>query len=143
MPKNFSHLATPSSVRVTFLSFSSMVKSSSAVSLLTQESALWYRSVDLSPLPEIISGVLASSIRDRVYLVDDGKVQISLDKLLFVDGHVIPEVVKTEFIVGPICDIRIISRLFCIIAHTLDDAAHGQAQESIYLSIHSASRLAR
>ena len=72
--------------------------------------------------------------QDRVYLVDDGKVQISLDKLLFVDGHVIPEVVKTEFIVGPICDIRIISRLFCIIAHTLDNAAHGQAQESIYLS---------
>ena len=71
--KKDSHLATPASVRAIWLSFSSTVKSpvstfvSSSlyplVKVLTKLSALLYMSVDLSPLPEMISGVLASSMR--------------------------------------------------------------------------------
>ena len=46
--------------------------------------------------PEMISGVRASSIRDRVDLVDDGEVVAALHHVVGRVRHVVAQVVETE-----------------------------------------------
>ena len=66
---------------------------------------------------------------DRVDLVDDGIVELSLCELLLVRDHVVAQVVETELIVGAVCDVGhvlVVSRL------TLDCmyyASHLKAEE--------------
>ncbi len=44
--------------------------------------------------------------QDGVHLVHDGESMAPLNHLIFVDGHVIPQIVETHLIVGAVCDVR-------------------------------------
>jgi len=46
--------------------------------------------------------------QDRIDLIDNGIVQIALYQIFFFDDHVVPQVIKSQFIVGDICDITVI-----------------------------------
>ena len=59
---HFSAFLTPSSVSVTALVFSSYIKSASFLSDLVKASASLYKDTLFNSPPEIINGVLASSI---------------------------------------------------------------------------------
>ena len=61
--KKRSAFSAPDSVICTDFSLMSMVKSSSNVSVLTKRFAVTYFSEDSPPLPEMMSGVRASSMR--------------------------------------------------------------------------------
>ena len=50
-----------------------------------------------------------------VDLVDDGVIQISLHELLFVDDHVVTQVVKSKLVVGYIGDVACVSRTTLIV----------------------------
>ena len=39
---------------------------------------------------------------DGVHLVHNGKVEAALDLVLFIDDHVVPQVVKAELVVGAV-----------------------------------------
>ena len=56
----------------------------------------------------MISGVRASSIENAVHLVDDGVVELPLDELLEVELHVVPKVVKPEFVVRAVGDVGVV-----------------------------------
>ena len=71
---------------------------------------------------------------DGVHLVHDGEGVAPLDQLLGVDGHVVPQVVKAELIVGAIGDIRLIGGLLGLPHHAVDHQAHRQAHEAEDLS---------
>ena len=77
--------------------------------VLTKPSALLYISVDSSPFPDMISGVLRLIDEDRVHFVDDGVVQLSLHHSFLVDHHIVAQIIETVLIVGPISDICLVS----------------------------------
>ena len=70
----------------------------------------------------------------RVHLVNDGIVQVSLHQLLFINHHVISQIVETILIVGHIGDITGILLSSLIVFHGVQDHAHGQAQKLMHLS---------
>ena len=72
--------------------------------------------------------------QDRVDLVDDGIMQPALHHFLFVDDHVVTQIVKTELIIGTIGDIAVISLTARIVIHIIQDAADGQTQEAVHLA---------
>ena len=49
---------------------------------------------------------------DGVHLVHDGIVPAPLDLVLVVDHHVVPQVVKAEFVVGAVGDVGVVGGLF-------------------------------
>ncbi len=71
---------------------------------------------------------------DRVDLVDDRVVQIPLRQLILVDHHVVAQIIETEFVVGAVCNIRLISRFSGLVGNSVDHAADRQSQECIDLS---------
>ena len=71
---------------------------------------------------------------DGVHLVHDGKGVAPLDQLLGVDGHVIPQVVKAELVVGSVGDVGVVSRLLGRTHHPVDHQAHGQTHEAVDLA---------
>ena len=63
-----------------------------------------------------------------VHLVDDGIIMLALYKVLGLHGHVVAQVVKTEFVVGSEGDVGIICRTaFSAVGAVLVDAVHTQA----------------
>ncbi len=71
---------------------------------------------------------------DGVHFVHDGKVERSLHQFLFVVHHIVPQVIKTELVVGSVGNIRLIGGSSLFIGDTVDHTAHGKAQEGIELS---------
>ena len=71
--------------------------------------------------------------QDAVHFVHDGVVQIALDKLLMAELHVVPQVIEPEFVVGPVGYVRIVGLLPFTVVQPVDDTAHRQPQESVYL----------
>ena len=71
---------------------------------------------------------------DGVHLVHNGEHMAPLDQLVGVDGHVVPEVVEAELVVGAVGDVGGIGPLLLLLAHPVDDEPHGQAQESVHLA---------
>ena len=53
-----------------------------------------------------------------------------LDQLLGIDGHVVPQVVKAELVVGAIGDVSPVSGLFFLTHDPVDDQADGKAHET-------------
>ena len=58
----------------------------------------------------------------------------TLDQLAGVDGHVVPQVVEAELVVGAVGDIRLIGGLLGRTHDPVDDQAHGQAHEAVHLA---------
>ena len=57
-----------------------------------------------------------------------------LDQLLGIDGHVVPQVVKAELVVGAVGDVGGVGVLLGLSHHPVDDQAHGEAHEAVHLA---------
>ena len=72
--------------------------------------------------------------QDRVNLIDDTVVQISLYQLLFVDNHVVTKVIKSQFVVGYICDIASVCCTALFWLHVIQNDTYCQAEELMNLT---------
>ena len=90
-----------------------------------------YRWVDFSAGPEMISGSPGFVDEDGVHLIHNGKVQVALGQVLPLKLHVVPEVVKPEFIVCTVGDVRTVGGFAFLVVHIVEDHPHGQPQEII------------
>ena len=70
----------------------------------------------------------------RVHLVDNGKMEIPQHQLLLVDHHIIPQIIKSQLIVGHIGDIAAVRFLPLFRGHAVEHHAHGEPQELMNLS---------
>ena len=67
-----------------------------------------------------------------VHLIDDGVVVRALHQLADVAGHVVTQVVETEFIVGTVGDVSVVSAATVVgVGLVLVDAIHGEAEEFV------------
>ena len=67
---------------------------------------------------------------DGVHLVDDGEVVAPLDQLPGVEGHVVPEVVEAQLVVGAVGDVGVVGGLPLGLVQAVDDHTHGEAQKA-------------
>ena len=70
----------------------------------------------------------------RIHLIDNGKVQITKNELLFIDHHIVPQVIKTELIIRHISDIAAVGFSPFIRLHGIQHNAYPHAQKLMYLS---------
>ena len=64
--------------------------------------------------------------QNGVDLVDDGKRMAALDHFLFIDGHVVAEVVEAELVVGAVGDVGGVGRSSLGGGQVMDDQANGE-----------------
>ena len=60
--------------------------------------------------------------------------QVSLYKLLFVDDHVVTQIVKSQLVVSHISDITRILRASLVVFHGVQDHTNRQSQELMHLA---------
>src|SRR5699024_11774643 len=70
----------------------------------------------------------------RVYLIDDGIVQISLYQLFFIDYHIVTKVIESQLIIGYISDIAGILGSSLVILHRVQHHAYSKSQKLMNLS---------
>ncbi len=61
---------------------------------------------------------------DAVHLVDNGIVQLPLHQLLFIEHHVVPQVVKAQFVVGGVDHVGGIGLPALLLGQAVDNQAH-------------------
>ena len=71
--------------------------------------------------------------QDGVDLIDDTVMKISLNKLFFIDNHVVTKVIKSKFVVGNVCDITSVCRTAFFRFHVVEYHAYSQAKELVNL----------
>ena len=71
---------------------------------------------------------------DGVHLVHDGKGVAPLNQLLLVDGHVVPQVVKAQLVVGAVSNVRGVSLPALGGSHAGNHQANGQTQIAVDLT---------
>ena len=71
---------------------------------------------------------------DGVHLVHDGEGVAPLHELGLVDGHVVPEVVEAELVVGAVGDVGVVGGLLAGGVDAVDDQAHGEAHPPVDLA---------
>ncbi len=69
-----------------------------------------------------------------IHLIDDSIVQVPLHQFFFVYHHIVPQIIKSQFVVGGIGDIAVIRLSSLIVVHIVENHAHGQAQKLMNLS---------
>jgi hypothetical protein len=72
--------------------------------------------------------------QDRIDLVDDREVKLSLDAGLDARLHVVSQVVEAEFVVGSVGDVRGVALLALRLGEIVEDHADGEAEEAMYLT---------
>ena len=72
--------------------------------------------------------------QDGVDLVNDRVMQSALNHSLLINDHVVAEIVESELVIGPIRNIAIVGLFAGCIVHVIQNAADGQAQETVDLS---------
>jgi len=70
--------------------------------------------------------------KDRVDLVNDGIIQLPLDPEALVLHHVVPEIIKTELVVGSVGDIAPVGHLALVGRQVMLDDPHLESQELVY-----------
>ncbi len=70
----------------------------------------------------------------RVHLVHNGIVKLSLYQLLFINNHVITEIIKSKLIIRSIGNITVIGFSSLIIVHAVQDTTHCQPKKLMDLS---------
>ena len=71
---------------------------------------------------------------NRVDLVDDRIVKPSLYKLLFIDHHIVSQIIKSKLIVRHISDIAVVCRPALIVVHAVQHDSYGKPEELMHLS---------
>src|SRR5438445_10718338 len=69
--------------------------------------------------------------QDRVDLVDDREIMITLYERLDVELHIIPEIIEAEFVVRSVCDVACICVLSLYIVHIVLNTADREAEEGV------------
>ena len=69
--------------------------------------------------------------QNRVDLVDDRIIEFSLYELLFICDHVISQIIKTELVVGSICDIASVRVISLFIRYAVNDTSDCEAEERV------------
>ncbi len=92
------------------------------------ERYLW---LDVSAWPLMMSGVRASSIRDRIDLVDDRVVELALLPLERAEAHVVAQVIEAELVVLAVGDVGLVRVAFLAIALRVNDDARLQSEKSV------------
>ena len=69
--------------------------------------------------------------QNRVYLIDDRVMQLSLNQLLLVDDHVVTQIIKSKLIIRHIGDVTGIGCPALIACAAIEHHAHGQSQLSL------------
>ena len=72
--------------------------------------------------------------KDRVDLVDDSVVELSLSQLLLVCDHVVTQVVKTEFVVSSVRDVGHVLLVTCRSFYSVDNASDLESEEGVQLA---------
>ena len=72
--------------------------------------------------------------QDGVYFIDQAIVQRTLYHLIEGSDHVITQVIKTEFIICSVGDIRIVRDFSLVEIQVMNDETDGEAKEFVYLS---------
>ena len=72
--------------------------------------------------------------QDAIHLVDDGENLPSLHHLRLADGHIVPEVIKTEGIVGGVKNVAVVRRALFLRGHPFNGNADGKAKEAVHLA---------
>lgn len=90
-----------------------------------------YSSVDLSPCPEIMTDVLASSNENRIHFIDDGKIELALHQIFFIYYHIIAQVIKTKLVICAVCYIRKIRLTPLLLRYPVYYTANRKAEECI------------
>ena len=62
-----------------------------------------------------------------VYFINNGKIEIPLNKLIHRVLHVVSKVIKTEFVIGAISNIRHVSLLTLGLRHVMINITNAQA----------------
>ncbi len=71
---------------------------------------------------------------DGVDLVDDGERVAALHHLLFVNRHVVAQVIEAELVVGAVCNVGGVGCAALLGRQIVDDEADGQTQETVDLA---------
>ena len=72
--------------------------------------------------------------QDRVHLVHNRKGVTALDHVLFIQGHVVTQIVEAHLVVGTVGDVAGIGLTPLFICQAVDDQAHGKTEEAVYLA---------
>ena len=72
--------------------------------------------------------------KNGVHLVHDGKGVTTLDKLTFVDGHVVTQVVEPQLVVGAVGNVGGVADAALSGGHAGDDQTHGQTHIAVDLA---------
>ena len=72
--------------------------------------------------------------QDRVDLIDDTVVKISLNKLFFIDDHIVTKIIKSKFVVCYVCDVTSVCRTTLFRLHVVKYHAYSQAKELVNLT---------
>ena len=62
---------------------------------------------------------------NRIDLIDDRVIMITLNQRFHVEFHIVPKIIETEFVVGSVGDIAIVSFLTLDIIHVILDTSDG------------------
>ena len=67
--------------------------------------------------------------QDRVDLIDDGIMQISLYQLLFIDYHIVTQIVETKLVIGDIGNVAVICGAALFFCGSVQYHTYGQSQK--------------
>ncbi len=70
--------------------------------------------------------------KNTVHLIHNGKIEFPLGQGLFIKLHVVPQVIKTELIVGAVGDVCIVGIFSLCIIEIMDNDADTQSQKAVY-----------
>ena len=68
---------------------------------------------------------------DGVHLVHNGENMAPLDHLPLVNGHIIPQIIEAQFVVGAVCDIAGIGGAPLVIVHLVQNCAAAQPKPAV------------
>ena len=71
---------------------------------------------------------------DGIHLIHHRRMQVALHLLLDAEGHVVAQIIETEFVIGAVGDVGVIGGALFVRVHTADTDAHTQAEEVIELA---------
>ena len=72
--------------------------------------------------------------QDGVHLIHDGKIVSALYLVLFINDHVITQVIKAQLIVGAVCNVAVVCFPALVIVQPVQDAANGQPHKTMHLA---------
>ena len=71
---------------------------------------------------------------NTVNLIHNGKIKFPLGQRFPVKLHVVPEIIKSELVVGTIGDVRVIGLFSFFVIHVMDDNANFHAKKTVYFT---------